>query len=204
MFIDFRYLSKIEATCGFDPKFFQVLKVALDKKEELSRHGILLLDEISTRESVTVDTKTLTYKGLINFGEDGEQSKDMTEKANHCLVLMFQSLNESNTQPIAVFASKGPVKGDVLAKLVVKAIALMEGIGAKIHGVVSDGASTNRKFWSLLGVNASKAKLRNFFEHPTIRGRKVFVFSDPPHLIKTIRNCFSEKRVLQVCKVTKV
>ncbi|XP_071640111.1 uncharacterized protein [Temnothorax longispinosus] len=192
-----RYLSKIDSTCGFDPQFFEVLKVALNKKEESLRHGILLLDEMSTRESVSVATKNLTYKGLIDFGSGEERSTNFTEKADHALVIMYQTLNDSYAQPIAVFASKGPVKGDVLAKLIIKAISLMEKIGAKIHGVVSDGASTNRKFWTVLGVNASKDNLRNYFEHPLVEGRKVYVFSDTPHLMKTIRNRLYNNKVLQ-------
>lgn len=201
IFIDFRYLSKIDCTCGFDPQFFEVLKVALNKKEEPLKHGILLLNEMSTRESVSVATKNLTYKGLIDFGSGEGRFTEFTEKADHALVIMYQMLNDSYTQPIAVFASKGPVKGDVLAKLIIKAICLMEKIGAKIHGVVSDGASTNRKFWTVLGVDASKDNLRNYFEHPSVEGRKVYVFSDTPHLMKTIRNRLYNNKVLQVCKV---
>ena len=55
---------------------------------------------------------------------------------------MFQSLTDSFTQPVAVFASKNSVKGDELSKLVVKAISFMEKNGAKIHGVIGDGAAT--------------------------------------------------------------
>lgn len=72
------------------------------------RHGMLIYDEIILRESIDVDSKTLTYTGIENFGQDFETSG---LKANYGLVIMYQSLCANFSQPIAVFASRGPVKG---------------------------------------------------------------------------------------------
>ena len=36
----------------------------------MERHGLLLVDEMSTRESVQVLSRSLTYTGLIDFGEE--------------------------------------------------------------------------------------------------------------------------------------
>jgi len=71
-------------------------------------HGMLIYDEIILREMIDVDSKTLTYTGIENFGQDFETSG---LKANHGLVIMYQSLCANFSQPIAVFASRGPVKG---------------------------------------------------------------------------------------------
>lgn len=109
----------------------------------------------------------------------------MNDKANHGLVLMFQPLYDTYTQPIAVFGSHGPVTGQVLSQLIVKAIILLEKSGAKIHGVITDGAATNRKCWSILGMSGRRHNFKNYFKHPTDADRKIFAFSDTPHLIKT-------------------
>lgn len=69
-----------------------------------------------------------------------------------------------------------------------QAIALLERINVKVHGVITGGAATNRKFWNIVGVCGKKSNLINSFIHPTVKGRKIYVFSDTPHLIKTIRN----------------
>lgn len=71
------------------------------------RHGMLIHDEIILRESIDVDSKSLTYIGLEDFGEDMES---IGLKANHAFVLVFQSLCTNFSQPIAVFASRGPTK----------------------------------------------------------------------------------------------
>jgi len=47
---------------------------------------------------------------LENYGKD-ESTLNSGQKANHGLVMMFQSPGSNLTQPIGVFASKGSVKG---------------------------------------------------------------------------------------------
>lgn len=48
---------------------------------------------------------------LEDYGKDNS-SLNSGQKADHGLLLMFQSLGSNITQPIAVLASKGSVKGD--------------------------------------------------------------------------------------------
>jgi len=102
----------VKGECGFDLSFFKLLK----KKE------ILLLDEICLRASITVNSKILTYQGTVcivlctyqgleDFGDEIESRKSSSELTDHGLVLMWQSLADNVTQPIAVFASERPVKG---------------------------------------------------------------------------------------------
>lgn len=116
----FRYLSLIDTPCGFDTKFFEMFRLALGKKEERQKHGVILLDEIHLRESINVNSKNLTYTGLIDFGSEGIPSFNLDEKADYGLVIMFQPLADFYSQPVAVFASKGPVSGEVLAQLIIK------------------------------------------------------------------------------------
>lgn len=88
--------------------------------------------------------------------------------------------------------------GIVLAQLVIKAICLLEGIGAIVDGMVSDGAATNRKLWQELGVSGQYGKVNNSFDHPLNDKKKIFVFSDAPHLIKNVRNRLYNKKSLRV------
>jgi len=66
--------------------------------------------------------KTLAYTGLTDFGEEGSQGSNIEDVATHGLMLIFQSLTEKYTQPIAVFASKASVVGEDLAKIILKGI----------------------------------------------------------------------------------
>jgi len=69
------------------------------------------------RESLNVNTQTLTYSGLEDFGDESLSKKNSNLKANHALVMMWQSLGENMVQPIAVFASHGPIKGCIIAMI---------------------------------------------------------------------------------------
>ena len=198
-----RYLSLIDMNCGFDKQFFQVFEKHIRAKPPLQRHGLLLLDEISLRKSISVKSSDLTYTGLVDFGEDGKSAENIGETAKYALVLMFQPLADKYNQPIAVFASRGPVKGVELAKLVAKALVLLENTGALVHGIVSDGAETNRKMWTEFGVCGSINNCKNWFSHPANDERKVYAFSDTPHLMKCIRNrLYSNEKQLRVYVIT--
>lgn len=130
---------------------------------------------MGTRKNLLLDHKTMQFKGVEDFGDNvpKDLNKDM---ADHGLVLMFQPLYDAYSQPVAIFASNGPTKGDVLAKLVVQCIILLEKAGAKIHGVVADGASTNRRIWGELGCSGKMGQgvFKNYFGNPIDDDRKVF------------------------------
>lgn len=166
----------MDCPCGFDPAFFTILKAHFDKKSDLQLHGILLIDEIGTRKDLLVDPKTIMYKGVEDFGDNSPKEINK-ELADHGLVIIFQPLYDSYSQPIAVFASKGPSGGQKLAKMIVQSISLLESSGAKIHGIVADGAATNRKAWSELGCSGKMdISFKNYFEHPIDESRKVYFF----------------------------
>jgi len=71
----------------------------------------------------------------------------------------------------------------------VKAILLIENVGVEVVGLTSDGASTNRTMWASLGISEKLNQLQNYFKNQADNSRGVkYVFSDAPHLLKTIRN----------------
>jgi len=61
------YLTMVKSDCGFDDTFFKLFKTKISFLKDTEKHGVLLFDEIFLRESVNVDTKTLSYTGL-EFG----------------------------------------------------------------------------------------------------------------------------------------
>jgi hypothetical protein len=122
----------------------------------------------------------------------------INSKATHGLIFMFRPIADNYTQPIGVFASKGPVNGQTLAKLIIKAVLLLENAGARVHGFVSDGAQTNQRVWSEFGISGKLGSSKTHIEHFADSSRKFFTFSDSPHLIKCVRNRLYNNRQLRV------
>ncbi|KAJ8876824.1 hypothetical protein PR048_021271 [Dryococelus australis] len=79
-----------------------------------------------------------------------------------------------------------------------KCIILLEKSGTIIHGIISDGATTNRKLWSEFGIAGKLNDTKCSFIHPLNDNRKFFVFSDAPHLVKNIRNRLFNKKQLKL------
>ncbi|CAI6347549.1 unnamed protein product [Macrosiphum euphorbiae] len=111
---------------------------------------------------------------------------------------MFQSLGSNFYQTIGCFASKSEVKGVTIAQLVLKAISLLKNIGISVDGIVCDGATTNRKMWSELGIVGSQDGMKNYFEHPSIHNKRVYAFSDFVHLFKCVRNRLYNNKTLRL------
>lgn len=76
---------------------------------------------MAVRETVNVCSTTLTYKGLIDIGDLKDQdnnflkANNIKDMANIAFIFMFQPLCDNYTQPVAVFTSRCPVYGTVLA-----------------------------------------------------------------------------------------
>lgn len=79
-----------------------------------------------------------------------------------------------------------------------KAISLLHYVGISVEGIVCDGATTNRKMWSELGINGSQREMKNYFEHPSIPNKKVYALSDFIHLFKCVRNRLYNNTSLRV------
>lgn len=178
------YISMMALKCGLDERFLAAFATKMATKSRMERRGMLLLDEIQVGKELAANSKTLTYSGLVDHGQD---DGDCTELANRGLVFAFAPFADSYLQPVAVFASKGPTKG---TRLLLQCILKLEQAGIHTDGVVSDGATTNRSMWKHLGVTVVV-----FWDvsptfpstHPTVPDE--FTYS-PMHrnLFKCIRN----------------
>lgn len=68
-----------------------------------------------------------------------------------------------------MFVSKGAAPSTILAKLILTAIVKLEKYGAKVHGLVCDGAQTSRGFWKEFGGKAEvNDEIICIFSFPTV------------------------------------
>lgn len=188
------YLSLVSTKCGFDDKYLELFKKSLSLKETVQKHRVPLFDEIHLQEALHVITSSLTYQGLIDYG-DQKKAKIVNETAKTALVGMFQPLADTYMQPFCVFASSTAVHGTDLDKIVMTFVINLEAAGAIVHGIITDGAETNRNMWKEFGISGKLCNTVNSCEHPADENRRLFFFSDTPHLIKNIRHRLLEKKL---------
>lgn len=143
-----------------------------------------------------VDLGTLTNQ-LLEFEQSYNQSTHIPV-ATHMLVLMVRGIFMHLEYPYAHFPTD-KLSGSDLFSIVWEAIERLEFLGFKVLVVTADGASPNRKFFSLHG------KLNKTQNPYSLDDRYIYFVSDVPHLLKTTRNCWSHSgghgmtRLLWVC-----
>ena len=94
-------------------------------------------------------------------------------------------------------------KGAELFPLFQAVLHCLTRLGIRVVAVTCDGASDNRRMFSLHNHNLKDKtvyKTRNVYSK---NDSTIFFISDPPHLIKTIRNCFQRGK-LWVCSNTHI
>lgn len=65
-------MSLLDISCGFDKRFFQLLKKKVGILRTEKEHRMLVYDEMFLRKSFSVNSQTLTYIGLEDLREESE------------------------------------------------------------------------------------------------------------------------------------
>ena len=203
---DYRHFSPSSA--GFSKSLDEQLleQVNAQKPENLAKYVGVVLDEMYVKESLVYDKHTGSLTGYADMGEvnnlfmeleqDKKSANSRRPLAKSVLVFMIRGLFNSLKFPYAHFPTAS-ITGAELFPILRKVIARLTRLGLHIMTVTCDGASENRLLFSLHDKNNDKTayRIKNVY---TNTGHPIFFISDPSHLIKTIRNCFSRGK-LWVC-----
>ena len=124
---------------------------------------------------------------LTAFEESLKHSEtDLEQLANSMLVIMVKGLFSRVQFPCSA------VRGDQLFQPFWEAVCRLERCGFKVLGLTCDGLSANRR---LFKMHQSGTELAYKVPNPyATDGRDLFFLSDPPHLLKTTRNCWANMR----------
>ena len=113
------------------------------------------------------------------------------------LMFMVRGLFTNLKFPYVQFSANS-TKGADIFPLVRQAIKHLTRLGLYVATITCDGASDNRRMFAMFNDKATLSyKTTNVFS--TIQN-EVFFIADPPHLMKTIQNCFGRGK-LWVCLI---
>ncbi len=193
------YTHYFKTKAGFQDDVNSQLVEEIQKMEvnESRKFVGLLVDEMKIKEGLVYNKHLGQIIGFTNLeGIDQqllqlEREDDHPSVATQVLTIMVRGLFFKMEFPYAHFGTTGAT-GEQLFSIIWKAIRLLEASGIKVIFVTSDGASTNRKMFRM---HWDKKDPSTFFykaKNPhTDDDRWVYFIADPPHLLKTVRNCWS-------------
>lgn len=132
------------------------------------------------------------YHGYVDFGSEIENDK--TYIAKNALVFLFVCMNAAWKIPVGYFFNNG-IDANQKSNLIEQCIRLLHDAGVTVSALTFDGDSTNISAVKKLGCNLKLNSLQTWFAHPVAK-QKIFIFLDPCHMIKLIRNAFKKYRTL--------
>ena len=195
------YTNYIKGRLGFQPQVLEMLQkeADIDNLSEAKRYVILTLDEMKIKEDIVFDKNTGEMIGFTNLGDINNAIQDLQRDntvdhppiATHLLTLMVRGVFIHLEFPIAHFGTDNLTAG-TLFPIVWEGVQHLEEMGFRVIGITADGASHNRKFFRMHRKSDSDNSYVYKTENPfSEEERFIYFISDPPHLIKTARNCLS-------------
>jgi hypothetical protein len=155
------------------------------------------MDECKIKEDLIFNKQTGEIIGYTNLAGIDEYfhaleqacngSMPKRELATHVLMLMVRGLFNSMKFPYAQFSTKS-LSGCDIFSIFWSAVERLELLGFRVMAVVCDGASSNRRFFRVHNEDHSTYKVKNPYSKDE---RCIYFISDVPHLLKTVRNCWS-------------
>lgn len=196
-------LSSSECKFGFNTLALEHMREVQKGLLPHERWGCLLVDEISIKKDFRFDTRSLLWKGVVDYGGATEIMVP-NGLSDHVLVFVFRPFLASWIQPFAWFATKGGASGSTLVQLIIKGIsALYDVAGAIVVSNVFDGFSTNMNALTQFGISGEIGG-NTSIEHPYDENVQINFLVDVPHLLKCTRNHMLKYKAVHVNKISYV
>ena len=183
-------------------------------RDTVHPHCAVSVDEMKIKSGLVFDKHSGYLTGFIDLGDvnrDMEELLDLDDNssrlADQALVFMARSVFKpslavpvahyfsSNLRGMSLSSSKTivwlhvcmiPPVAEMLFPLVWSVVEALELYDIPAVSLTNDGAKPNRRYFHL--CLEEKTAVR---DNPYKKKTDLFFFCDPPHLMKTARNCFS-------------
>ena len=188
------YTNVIPPMTGFNPGVIQELVQITAGYNGCQKYVFILLDEMKIQANLIWDKHSGELIGYVDLGDPDTNFATLEKSdhlASHALLLMVRGIATTLKHTIGYFAT-ADVTAVQLFPLFWRAVSILEmTCNLAVVGATADGASPNRKLFSMhemiQGRNDKDVVYctKNLFQPD----RNIYFFSDPPHLLKTARNC---------------
>lgn len=156
-----------------------------------------MFDEMKIKCNLVFDKHSEKLIGFVDLGDPqvNHATFDEIQPASHVLAFYVRGITTKLQFMLGYFFTRNVVSYQI-TPLFWRGVAILElKVNLNVVAAISDGASTNRRFFQLhdsFGGNVSDTnivyKTKNLFS----LGRWIWFFADAPHLVKISRNLFSQ------------
>lgn len=188
-----RRIQNVNIDFGILNDLLGLLKMKVQSMDVSDRDCCLSIDEMEILPDKDFDTSNRKFVGQVTLG-------DKTALGKHYLVILIRGLKHPWKQVIGHEVSGPSTDGFIMKHLICKTIAATASVGLRVRVVVSDMGSSNRAMWNTFGITVSKHEIKNYFKDDN--GNNIYVMSDVPHLIKSIKNASLTQAIkipIEVC-----
>ena len=195
------YKNYIRPQRGFNKDVILELKNKINDFSDIEKMVVLLFDEMKIQQNLVWDKHTGELIGFVDLGDINVNYATLEksdELATHVLAFLLRSIMNPFKFSLANFSTTGATAYQMFP-LFWKAVGICElQCNLKVVAITCDGASTNRKVFRMHfdmtlddDINPDidvTYRTLNLFSGEK---RYIYFISDPPHLLKTARNCLS-------------
>ena len=180
---------------GFIKENIQKLSSETMQLFDCQRYVVLSFDEMKVQSNLVFDKHTNELIGFVDLGDEDVNAAVFdtpTTLASHILAFMVRGVASDLKFILGYFSTQSLTSFQIMP-LFWKAVSILEVCcNLWVCAAVSDGASSNRKFYELRAALVGEDYSVDVI-HRTINllapSRYIYFFSDAPHLLKTSRNC---------------
>ena len=165
---------------GFNDNIFKALETRANELDD--RYCCLVFDEMKLAKGIIYDRQRDMVEGFENLGTYGRSIK----MADYALCFMIKGLKQKWKINIGYFLTSSTIKAEILFKLINEAIIKLERAGLIVKTMICDQGPNNQRCMSkFFNITTTKT-------YTTINNNNIYLFYDPPHLLKNIRNNFKK------------
>ena len=191
-----RWMENINGNPGICTQIFDVLKKGVDENNRAYKYCTVIFDSMSIKKYIEWDAKSNSMVGVIDYGR-GNLEGDTLPMATEVLVVMAVGILGQWKAPLAYFFVD-KIKSHVQARLLQSILEHLTEINVEVVGLICDGSYANQQTLQLLGLRFNPEDPKNVI---TLKNKEkeieIPVILDVCHMIKLIRNIFSDFKALK-------
>lgn len=195
------WYSSIDGSPGISGSALDTLRERAESYKDEKGHKLhicLISDEMAIRKQITwaIEKSCFTGFATITSASQHPNAEEQNEYEPTLKVakdaLVFLVVGPDFKLPVAYHLLNGLESID-RAAMTLEVVRSIEGTGAIVMSITSDGLRANVTVAELLGAKFSE-KI-SYFTSPTYPTQRIYFIFDPPHMLKLVRKQFSSGKL---------